>query len=128
LQLRIRWGTLYEITKNHHKIFKHLTINNLKKKVLIIIAIIFGTIILIEFGYNLYKDWSLKKEINSYLDYYKQLVEECKSKGNQGCCMASVQTMMSGNYKLLPEVGCPDGYQANKLRCIDSYKWCEPIE
>lgn len=98
------------------------------KKVLIVIAIIFGAIILFGFGYDFYKDWSLKNEINSYPDYYKQLAEDCKSKGSQGCCMASVQNMMSGNYKLSPDSGCPDDYQGNMLKCIDSYKWCEPIE
>jgi len=95
------------------------------KKVLIVIAIIFGAIILFGFGHDLYKDWSLKKEIDSYPDYYKQLAENCKSKG---CCMSSVRNMLQGNYRLSPESGCPKGFQENQLMCIDSYKWCEPIE
>lgn len=98
------------------------------KKVLIIIIIIFGTIILFGFGYDFYKDWLLKNEISNYQGYYKQLAENCKSKGSQGCCMSSVRNMLNGNFKLSPESGCPKGYHGNMLKCVDSYKWCEPIE
>jgi len=101
------------------------------KKVLIIIVIFFGAIILFGVGYDLFKDWSLKKEINSYPDYYKQLAEKCESNSGNigpGCCISSVRDMVIGNYKLEPENGCPEGYQRNMLKCIGSYKWCEPIK
>ncbi len=98
------------------------------KKIIVVIVIIFGIIILSGLGYDFYKDWSLKNEINSYSDYYRQLAEDCKSKGFPGCCMSSVQYMQSGNFELSPEIGCHGGFQGNMLKCIDSYKWCEPIE
>jgi hypothetical protein len=98
------------------------------KKVLAASGIILGAIILSGSGHHLYKDWSLKKEINSYPDYYRQLAQECQAKRTGGCCMSSVQNMLSGNYKLSPGSGCPDGYKRNMLKCIDSYQWCEPVE
>jgi hypothetical protein len=93
------------------------------KKTLIAVAIVFG--ILFGFGYDLFKDWSLKKEIDSWPEYYRHLAENCRSKG---CCISSVRNMVQGNYELSPETGCPDGFKGNQLMCIDSYKWCESIE
>ena len=98
------------------------------KKIAIIVSIIFGIMILSGVGYYLYKDYSLEKEISNYSDYYKELAEECNLKSSPGCCIASVRRMESGNYKLLPGDGCPEGYQINTLKCIDSYKWCEPMK
>ncbi len=98
------------------------------KKILIVIITIFGAIILFGFGYDFYKDWALKNKINNYSDYYKQLIEGCKSKNNQSCCISSVQYMQNGNFKLAPKSGCPEGFQKDMLKCIDSYKWCRPIK
>ncbi len=61
-------------------------------------------------------------------DYYKNLTKECELKGSYNCCMTSVKIMEGGGYKLMPETGCPKGYQGNGLECIDSYGWCEPIK
>lgn len=61
-------------------------------------------------------------------DYYDELASECKNKGSENCCLASVKAMKSGNYTLVPEQGCPCGYQPNMMRCEDSYTWCEPIK
>ncbi len=98
------------------------------KKILIIITIILGTIILFGFSYDFYKDWSLKNEINNYPDYYKRLAENCKSKSGQSCCVSSVRNMLNGNFKLAPESECPKSFQKNMLKCVGSYKWCEPIK
>ena len=63
------------------------------------------------------KDWA---------PYYQQLARECQKRGSPNCCMASVGAMVKGNYQLTPASGCPDGYVGNMMRCIDSYRWCEP--
>ncbi|TSC74891.1 MAG: hypothetical protein G01um101430_708 [Parcubacteria group bacterium Gr01-1014_30] len=36
--------------------------------------------------------------------------------------------MKAGNYTLAPQEGCPAGYQPNMMRCIDSFRWCQPVE
>lgn len=59
--------------------------------------------------------------------YYEQLANACKDKQSEGCCMASVERMRSGNFKLAPQEGCPVGYRPSGVRCIDSYGWCEPV-
>lgn len=61
-------------------------------------------------------------------NYYDKLTSECKNKGSENCCLASVQAMKAGNYTIVPEQGCPAGYQPNMMRCEDSYTWCELIE
>jgi|TARA_B100001971_G_C17795703_1_gene336804 hypothetical protein len=103
------------------------------KKIVIIIAIIVGLIILFFVGSSLYSTYKHNKEISNLPDYYQQLALECESKGSYSCCMASVNNMANGNYKLAPgdtlvESGCPDGFQGNMLKCIDSFRWCESIE
>jgi hypothetical protein len=57
-------------------------------------------------------------------DYYDKLASGCK---NNGCCLASVKAMRKGNYTIAPQEGCPPGHQRNMMRCIDSYRWCEPM-
>lgn len=64
--------------------------------------------------------------ISKLPDYYKNLAKECESKQDYSCCMSSVNRMANGNYQLAPETACPEGYQSNMLKCIDSFKWCEP--
>lgn len=58
---------------------------------------------------------------------YAGLANECKKKKSEGCCLASVEAMKKGNYTLIPQKGCPAGYQPDRLLCIDSYGWCQPI-
>jgi hypothetical protein len=93
------------------------------RKAIIAIFVITVLIALYILGQNLYKDWIYEREINGFPDYYKQLAEKCSSRG---CCLSSVRYMVKGNFKLSPESGCPDDMQGNMLKCIDSYKWCEP--
>lgn len=60
-------------------------------------------------------------------DYYKNLAQKCKTTGSYGCCLASINDMAAKGYELEPKDGCPKGYQRNMLKCVDSFKWCEPI-
>jgi len=98
------------------------------KKIAIIIIVIVSIVILILLGSNFYSTYKHDKEISNLPDYYQQLALECESKGSYSCCMASVNNMANGNYKLSPDSGCSDGFQRNMLKCIDSFKWCEPIK
>jgi hypothetical protein len=98
------------------------------KRVAIIIAIIVSILILIFIGSHFYSTYKHNKEISDLPDYYYQLALECETKGSYSCCMASVNNMVNGNYKLSPDNGCPEGFQGNMLKCIDSFKWCEPTE
>jgi len=98
------------------------------KRNLIAVTIIVAVIIIFNFGYNFYKEQSFKNKTNNYIDYYKKLIENCKLKDSQNCCISSVQYMEKGNYKLYTNLGCSKGFQENMLLCIDSYKWCEPIK
>jgi hypothetical protein len=61
-------------------------------------------------------------------NYYEKLANECKSKQSESCCLASVEAMKQGGYTLAPAEGCPAGYQPNMMRCIDSFRWCQPVE
>ena len=61
-------------------------------------------------------------------DYYDKLADECKSKQSENCCLASVEAMKQGGYTLAVQDGCPAGYQPNMMRCIDSFRWCQPVE
>lgn len=61
-------------------------------------------------------------------NYYDKLASDCKSKQSESCCLASVEAMKQGDYTLVPQEGCPAGYQPNMMRCIDSYRWCQPAE
>ena len=60
--------------------------------------------------------------------YYEKLANECKSKQSESCCLASVEAMKQGGYTLVPAGGCPAGYQPNMMKCIDSFRWCQPEE
>ncbi len=97
------------------------------KKIIIILSVIIGLIIVLVVG-SIYFQSIQKQDISELPDYYKNLAKECESKQSYGCCMSSVNNMADGNYILAPENGCPDGYQGNMLECIDSFKWCEPIQ
>lgn len=61
-------------------------------------------------------------------NYYDKLAGDCKSKQSESCCLASAEAMKQGGYTLAPQDGCPAGYQPNMMRCIDSYRWCQPTE
>ncbi|MFH1724510.1 MAG: thermonuclease family protein [Elusimicrobiota bacterium] len=81
------------------------------------------------------QDFASKAEMRKALaaegdsdDYYGRLADGCKKRESVSCCMDSVRGMKKGGFELAPEDGCPDGSAGNMLRCIDSYKWCEPRE
>lgn len=97
------------------------------KKIIIILSVIIGLIIILVVG-SIYFQSTQKQDISELPDYYKNLTKECESKGSYNCCMSSVNNMADGNYKLASETGCPEEYQPNMLKCIDSFKWCEPIK
>jgi|SRR3989344_8089759 len=63
-------------------------------------------------------------------DYYDTLAEGCQSRTSKACCRSSVDVMRAHNYKLIPEGPteiCPEGYARNGQRCLDSYRWCQPL-
>ena len=57
------------------------------------------------------------------IDYYSNLNKQC---GNDSCCLSSVKTMQSGNFKLAENNLCPEGMSVSTNLCLTSKKWCEP--
>lgn len=55
--------------------------------------------------------------------YYQSLTKEC---GFDSCCIQSVKIMKENRYEMVTESGCSEGFQKNRLRCLNSYNWCEP--
>ncbi|MDD4333049.1 MAG: hypothetical protein PHT51_02955 [Patescibacteria group bacterium] len=101
------------------------------KKIIIISTIII--LILVTITGFIYFYMNQGSDISGFPDYYKNLAKECELKLSHDCCMSSVNIMTNGNYQLAPgktlaESGCPEGYQPNMLKCIDSFRWCEPIK
>jgi hypothetical protein len=94
-------------------------------KILIILVVLF---IAFFFAPNVYKYFSRRIEINRFPSYYQNLGNQCLQKSSYGCCIASVRVMRSGNYKLSENGTCGDGFMPNMMKCIDSFKWCEPIK
>jgi len=97
--------------------------------------IIGGGYIIGEYGKNRTSNKTVKpinQEEN--LSYYQELINGCekfeKSKfvTDYDCCLQSVKTMDSGNFKLVPKSGCQKGFQVNSFWCGGSYSWCEQIE
>lgn len=103
-----------------------LRFDKMDKKILIwcgfvvILAIVTG----LGIGYYVTEPKHVK---NRDLQYYFHLSKECRRKQSTSCCMASVRAMMRKRYKLVPEEGCAEGFAPNMMRCIDSYRWCQPI-
>jgi hypothetical protein len=93
------------------------------KKVLKIILIVIVLLIILIAGLIGYFFLRREYEISKLPDYYQDLAKNCKT----SCCMISVDVMAGNNYKLMPEGGCPEGFQGNGLECIDSYSWCQPV-
>jgi len=98
----------------------------MKKKIFKIILIVVIVIIILIAGLLSYIFFKREYEISKLPDYYKELAKKCKEKGD-GCCLASVEIMAKGSYKLKTENECSVGFKANGLECINSYTWCEPI-
>ena len=67
-------------------------------------------------------------EVGGTKNYYDKLTNECKSKQSESCCLASVESMKAGSFVLASQEGCPVGYQPNMMLCVDSYRWCQPVE
>jgi hypothetical protein len=71
-----------------------------------------------------------QKENELKIADYKALAKACNK---SSCCLASVRAMEEGNYlldegKTFKETTCPGGYKPSMMKCIDSYRWCEPIK
>ncbi len=94
-----------------------------KKTLIFLIIIIFISSLIIVFLFYSNKD---KTDIE-VLDYYGELTKKCEQKQSYDCCISSVEIIAEKNYKLVSETGCPEGYQINSLRCVDSFQWCEEI-
>lgn len=100
-----------------------------------LILIIFCLAVVLVSGYSFlwikpsFSDYQHKiLEVGSGQNDYDKLVSECKRKQDEGCCLASIEVMKSGNYMFAPQGGCPPGYQQNMMKCVDSYRWCQPAE
>jgi len=98
--------------------------NKVIKYILIVVAIIATLII----GLNLYLYSNQKIEVSSFKGYYHELAKQCEQKSSFGCCIASVRAMENGNYRLSENNICDDSFTPNVMRCIDSFKWCEPVK
>lgn len=98
------------------------------KKSIKVILIVMALIVAFIIGSSIYGYLSKRFEINRLPVYYRELAEECLQKSSYGCCMASVRAMYNGNYKLSENNTCEDGFTPNMMKCIDSFKWCEPIK
>lgn len=104
------------------------------KKILIIAAVFLGLIIagiyiFLTKNNNLRigGDQDIQKNSPSVVEnYYDRLANDCKSREDEGCCRASLGAMRYGGYLLMPPEGCPAGYKSDRMRCMDSYRWCEP--
>lgn len=61
-------------------------------------------------------------------DYYEKLTQQCErfGFGAGGCCRDSADRMRDGNFLLEPKEGCLQGFKREMLKCIETYKWCEP--
>lgn len=53
--------------------------------------------------------------------YYKNLRSQCEE---VECCLSSVDTMESNNYKVAIEWKCDAWYSRDALKCSESYQWC----
>ncbi len=106
------------------------------KKILIIAIVVLGLIatsiyILVtsENNSRLIENQNIQNtDVDNTQNYYNELANVCKAKQSEGCCLASVEAMKASNYRLVPQEGCPVGYQPNMMQCIDSYRWCQPAE
>jgi hypothetical protein len=54
-------------------------------------------------------------------------------KGNNECCKKSVRIMEENKYLLAPrqhlkDSGCPEGFEADRIKCLGSYIWCAPVK
>ena len=103
----------------------------MNRKIILIIGVIIVVLVLGYFflwmksGFIDYRPQT--NEVASTQNYYGKLTNECKTKESESCCLASVEAMKAGNYTLAPQEGCPAGYQPNMMRCVDSYRWCQPM-
>lgn len=80
----------------------------------IILFVVFGSIYFL-----------LLNNQNNTSSYYDELSQKCSG---DNCCLNSVKRMESKKAIVSSNGECPDGYKADMLRCISSYKWCEPLK
>jgi hypothetical protein len=100
-----------------------------KKKIWTVIAISGAAAFLILLTFS-YRNLNMSIQVSDFetsssdeFKYYNDLSSQCE--GDE-CCLASVNSMFKGGYKLATDGQCPEGYDISMLRCITSYKWCEP--
>jgi hypothetical protein len=96
--------------------------NKVYSKIGLIFILIFAVLFLGSIFY-LFNKLNKTKTKDSVKTYYEILKEGCD---NEGCCLSSVKFMEEGNFTEAKDGSCPDGFKSNMLRCISSYKWCEP--
>jgi hypothetical protein len=80
---------------------------------------------------------NLAADTNSYnvtsKDYYESFRQKCNMlSGSKNCCLSSVnnaELVQSLVFEQpITEVNCPTNTQATLNKCLESYKWCEPIK
>lgn len=55
---------------------------------------------------------------------YSELFDRCNG---DGCCEASAKDIkQTKGFVLKDGYDCPAGYQRNGMKCVTSYRWCEP--
>lgn len=98
------------------------------KKLIKVVLIAVALVVVCILSLNAYVYLGKKAEVSSFKDsYYGVLARQCENKASFNCCMASVRAMKNGNYKLSDNNTCSDGFTQNMMKCISTFKWCEPI-
>ena len=77
-------------------------------------------------------DMPMSGAVESTLDepeigqYYLDLLEVCGTRSKPDCCIASVETMIAGQYLSMTADGCADGFKMGMLDCGSDIRWCKP--
>ncbi len=57
---------------------------------------------------------------------YPELIKRCNE---NSCCVSSAKHIQQNKgFVLKEDATCPENYQRDMLKCISSYKWCEPVK
>lgn len=112
----------------------------MNKKISFPIAIIIIAVLAVLVGASgiywvpfLYREYQIIK----WPDYYKNLARKCPVNVlvnisllhlRPNCCLDSVSTMIKYNFEVIPETGCPDGYEGMCAMCQNSYCFCASKE
>jgi hypothetical protein len=96
--------------------------NKIYSKIGLIFILIFAVLFLGSIFY-LFNKLNKTKTKDVVKTYYELLKDGCD---NESCCLSAVKYMEDGGFTEAKDGNCPDGFNSNMLRCISSYKWCEP--